>query len=155
MSLELALTLADNVHDWDVLTDWTYLGAGVSREAFLGPDGNVYKVGNDQCNRSEAEAAAWFKNKFGPTPGIFIPDFIYYPETIRVSRSVVQTVYIPADENQPWVHPMRRVFLHRLASCGMTDSHGGNVYTWRGMLTCCDWGYTDFFFGEEPRDSNE
>lgn len=150
MSLKLAMTLRDGNY-----TDFKYLGAGVSREAFLGPDGNVYKLGNAGCNRTEAEAAAWFKNKFGPTPGIFIPDFIHYEETVIGSRSVSETVYLPPDENQPWEHPGRLAFLRKLGKCGLTDSHGANVYVWRGMLTCIDWGYTDFFYGERPSDSNE
>ena len=151
MSLELALHLRENYESPG--DDWIYLGRGVSRAAWLGPDGNVYKVGLADCNRSEAKAAAWFKNKFGPTPGIFIPDFIHYEETVSGMKSVIQTVYLPADSEQDYNSSMRRIFLRRLVRCGLTDSHGENVYSWRGLLTCVDWGYTDFFYGDSPQDS--
>lgn len=32
---------------------WTYLGSGMFRDAFLGPDGWVYKIGNDWSNERE------------------------------------------------------------------------------------------------------
>ena len=34
---------------------WKFLGAGISRHAFLGPDGWVYKIGNSESNRRETD----------------------------------------------------------------------------------------------------
>jgi hypothetical protein len=148
MSLELAMTLAKAAGNIDELPDgWLYIGSGVSRRVFKGPDGNVYKYGTEQCNRSEVEAAAWFKQKFGPIPGIFIPDFIHYEATVSCFNSVSETVYLPADPEQDWHDSRRRWFLRKLIRCGLTDSHGGNIYTYKGLMTCVDWGFTDFYYG--------
>lgn len=157
MSLELAHTIfnAGSHYEENVPDGWKYLGCGVSRVAYLGPDGMVYKVGNRQCNDSEAKAAAWFKDKFGPIPGTLIPDFIHHDEVGTPQQSVIETVYLPPDEtyDSEDMSRRRRWFIRKLMKCGLTDSHGMNIYFYRNLITCVDWGYTDFFYGEAPEES--
>ena len=119
---------------------WEFLGAGVSRYAYLCKvDGMVYKYGNSSCNRTEMEAAAWLRqNK--PLPGIFWPTFKVY-EFGYLRPSVSETVYLRNEGYLEWNTSEYMWFKHALVCVAVTDLHPGNVWRWRGMMTIVDLGY--------------
>lgn len=43
-------------------TQFRHIGSGGTREAYLGPDGYVYKVGDEECNLREAKASRQLRN---------------------------------------------------------------------------------------------
>ena len=117
-----------------------YLGCGVSRYAYRShKDGMVYKVGNHTANMTEMEAAAWFKSHY-PLPGILWPTFKVWDEVRAGAISVSETVYLPKNSVGS-NHPSLRSFLRLLANNGITDNHTGNVYEYRGLMVCIDFGY--------------
>lgn len=144
MSRELAKVIFDNRNNWeyDLPEGWTYLGTGVSREAFRGPDGNVYKIGQSSVNETEATLSNWLRvNR--PMPGVIWPT--YEIHDFGSMRNVSETQFFAEDMSIDygcWDKPTRRNwFINWLARNGLTDSHGGNVWSYRSHMVCIDMGY--------------
>ncbi len=146
MSLEIALEFQRMMWNQSLPTDTTqfkYLGAGISRQAYLcATDNRVYKYGHHSCNVSEMVSAAWLKMN-RPRPGILIPQFTVYSETLVHGQSVSETDYYPNDGSVSPTDSRHRWFTRILSEVECSDTHGGNVYSYKGHLVCIDLGYSN------------
>lgn len=71
---------------------FTFLGAGCSRSAYLGPDGWVYKVGDFDANAREIRNAHTLSSNPRLPVWAYIPTFEFVCEVTH-ERSVIRTEY--------------------------------------------------------------
>lgn len=146
LTLVMFCTTQDEWGDWDCVDGplpegWTYLGSGVSRAAFLGPDGWVYKFGSTWANDGEVNAAQRLFTEQDSTFGVpwveHVGDYGHY--------SVIRAEYIAGEwhteydyyaNKDEWRDLSRFIIDH--ARVG--DVHYGNVCFRDGTPVIIDLG---------------
>ena len=116
-------------------TGWKYLGSGIDRAAWLGPDGYVYKVGEAYANNSEVTLSAKIIAKSHPlfrAPRVSAVPGSGDPE-IEVNVIVAEYVQgdcvdmLPDDWDvvlEKWVkNPLAK---EAISVWGTSDTHSGN-----------------------------
>ena len=119
---------------------WKYLGSGWSRDAFLGPDGVVYKVARSgryqsrstalNCSRSEAK---FYKANCEKARSIGLR----LAACRLLNNSVLAMEYVPHDKTKTVVWAdITKAEIH----LGLSDLHTGNVaMDENGVLTIIDY----------------
>ena len=116
-------------------SNWTVLGSGISRTAYLAPDGVVYKVGYSDDNKNDAAAYA-FLSKL-PHPIYSVPVAAEYIPIMQdeygTAISVCAMEYI--DGEVSWATSEAGAYF------GHTDLHSGNIRMKDNRVYCIDNGF--------------
>ena len=130
---------------------WEELGSGISRTAYLGPDGVVYKCGEDYANLNDARTSARCR-KMNMPKGWRIP-LVHYFGNVTVKEYPEDDFSVIAMEHGKGGHKRecwKKNCPRRYCSCkdaefaesyfGLTDIHEGNFTNYRGIKTIIDFG---------------
>lgn len=127
---------------------WTYLGAGVSRQAVLAPSGTVYKAGLGNCNRTEHEAASEAQDRIRAISSNIARSLsvLYFPKTRLFEQypNVLAMEYIDGEMADHYDYDFTEA--RRVASrLGVSaDFHTGNALRMAdGRFGLLDMGYED------------
>lgn len=132
------------VYDGMILPEgWKFLGAGISRHAFLGPDGWVYKIGSEYSNTREVETSQILFLE--SDSALAFP----YAERVTDDFSIIRCEYVPGEfedsgcyYTNEWKSMNRHIetLTEDVLGYGMYDIHNGNVCFVDGTPVLIDLG---------------
>jgi uncharacterized short protein YbdD (DUF466 family) len=147
---ETAWLLYDRVYstgnyDGGGLEGWDFIGSGVHRFAWLGPDNVVYKVGSNEANTSEYRQAR-ILTVLGLPDGFGVPDMYVWSVEDRL---IIAAEYLGGDadieygtpEYDDYIRIMEKHSLNKVFRS--KDFHGGNIRYYNGKVYAIDLGFGD------------
>jgi hypothetical protein len=121
---------------------WDYLGSGVHRFAYSSPSGYVYKVPANymdrdcaNANQAEATGAAVLSTQESDEFGIPMTNLFYVEGDVPIvvmENCGDEPAYVEGDQKA-----RARAFYRN------TDTHGGNMRTYKGKIYMIDLGFFD------------
>ena len=141
-------------------TTFRWLGAGISRKAYLGPDGIVYKVGGRSDNDIEYRAMRALAPLCENHPEFGVPmvsqcDIVNPYPNDPTERQYLQCVSVIAAEyikgEETWhldsygnEDDESHISFRAEEFFGTSDLHSGNVQSYRGKYYVLDLGFSKF-----------
>jgi len=130
------------------LAGFERIGAGCSRDAYLGPDGVVYKVGDDDANRDEWDNFTYLRDNLPEGWGVAACTLHYLDE----HTSVIAMEYIAGEEiddhysvdpcNETckgWGQCVCDAYSDLTRATGLYDVHAGNFRVLDGIRVLIDY----------------
>jgi hypothetical protein len=133
----------DGYYDGGNMEGWRFIGSGIHRHVWLGPDNLVYKVGDNEANSAEYRQAR-ILTALGLPEGFAVPQMTSWQVEDRL---IIAAEYL-GDEAE-YGTPEYLAFFNIVQNQNLTkvfrskDFHGGNVRYYNGKVYAIDLGFGD------------